>query len=77
MARAMTIESPPPQPSPRVPAVIAGFPTQVEAYEVGETTLGLVSVRDLERHVDRERLLHDETSVPRCSRWVAASGWSR
>lgn len=49
---------------PRIPAVIAGFPTQVEAYDLAGLSIGLVSVRDLERHLDRERLLLDDTVQP-------------
>jgi predicted nicotinamide N-methyase len=47
-----------------VPAVIAGFATQVEAYDLGRFTVGLVTVRDLERHVDRDQLLRDPGVVP-------------
>ena len=59
----------------RVPAIIAGFPTQVEAFDVAGTTIGLVTVRDLEQHVDRERLLHDESSVP--PYWAMVWGGAR
>ena len=58
-----------------VPAIIAGFPTQVEAFDVAGTTIGLVTVRDLEQHVDRERLLHDESSVP--PYWAMVWGGAR
>jgi predicted nicotinamide N-methyase len=50
--------------SPEIPAIIAGFPTQVEAFDIAGEPLALVTVRDLEQHVDREQLLHDETTVP-------------
>ncbi len=50
--------------SASVPAMIAGFPTQVEALDVAGTTVALVTVRDLEQHVDRDRLLHDDSVVP-------------
>lgn len=56
-----------PQPAvgrPRIPAVIAGFPTQVEAFDLGGVSVGLVSVRDLEQHVDRNQLLHDDVQPP-------------
>ena len=49
---------------PSIPAAIGGFPTHVQAYDLGPYTIGLVSVRDLEGRVDRERLLQDETLVP-------------
>lgn len=64
-----------PRASHAVPALIAGFPTQVEAFDVAGTTIGLVSVRDLEQHVDRERLLHDESSVP--PYWALVWGGAR
>jgi len=63
------------QPAFAVPAMIAGFPTQVEAYEIDGATIGLVTVRNLEQHVDRERLLHDETSVP--PYWAMVWGGAR
>jgi predicted nicotinamide N-methyase len=44
--------------------MIAGFATQIEAFELGATTIGVVCVRDLERHVDRERLLSDDGVEP-------------
>lgn len=47
-----------------IPAIIAGFPTQVEAFDVAGAQIGLVTVRDLEQHVDREQLLHDDSTVP-------------
>lgn len=50
--------------SHEIPSIIAGFPTQVEAFDIGGTTIALVTVRDLEQHVDREQLLHDEATVP-------------
>lgn len=55
--------------------MIAGFPTQVEAYDLEGFTLGLVTVRNLEQHVDRERLLHDETCVP--PYWAMVWGGAR
>jgi predicted nicotinamide N-methyase len=58
-----------------VPAIIAGFPTQVEAYDLEAFTVGLVTVRNLEQQVDRERLLHDETSVP--PYWAIVWGGAR
>lgn len=58
-----------------VPATIAGFPTRVEPFEVAGSTLALVTVRDLEQHVDRERLLHDETAVP--PYWAMVWGGAR
>ncbi len=58
-----------------VPAVIAGFTTTVEDLDVAGATIRLVTVRDLERHVDRERLLHDETSVP--PYWALVWGGAR
>lgn len=64
----------PTSPNP-VPTVIAGFPTTIEGIEVAGTTIRLVTVRDLERHVDRERLLHDETSVP--PYWALVWGGAR
>lgn len=59
----------------RVPAIIAGFPTQVEAYDVESTSIGLVTVRNLEQHVDRDRLLHDESTVP--PYWAMVWGGAR
>jgi len=59
----------------QIPAIIAGFPTQVEAYDLDAFTVGLVTVRNLEQHVDRERLLHDETSVP--PYWAMVWGGAR
>jgi len=64
----------PTSPDP-VPTVIAGFPTTVEDIDVAGTMIRLVTVRDLERHVDRERLLHDETSVP--PYWALVWGGAR
>ena len=58
-----------------VPAIIAGFPTQVQAFDVGGRPIPLVTVRDLEQHVDRERLLHDETVVP--PYWALVWGGAR
>jgi predicted nicotinamide N-methyase len=49
---------------PSIPAAIGGFPTHVQAYDLGPYTIGLVSVRDLEGQLDREHLLRDETVVP-------------
>ena len=63
------------KPAYSVPALIAGFPTQVEAHDLDGARLGLVSVRNLEQHVDRERLLHDETSVP--PYWAMVWGGAR
>lgn len=60
---------------PGIPAIIAGFPTQVEAFDVGGQQIPLVTVRDLEQHVDRERLLHDETVVP--PYWALVWGGAR
>lgn len=60
---------------PDIPARIAGYPTQVEAFEFGELAIRLVTVLDLERHVDRERLLHDESTVP--PYWALVWGGSR
>lgn len=50
--------------SQEIPAIIAGFPTQIEAFDIAGTPIALVTVRDLEQHVDREQLLHDESTVP-------------
>ena len=50
--------------SHEIPAIIAGFPTQIEAFDIAGTPIALVTVRDLEQHVDREQLLHDESTVP-------------
>jgi predicted nicotinamide N-methyase len=47
-----------------IPAIIADFPTQVESFDVAGVGLAVVTVRDLEQHVDREQLLHDEHVVP-------------
>lgn len=58
-----------------VPPIIAGFPTTIEDQDVAGTTIRLVTVCDLERHVDRERLLHDETSVP--PYWALVWGGAR
>ncbi|MEW6269429.1 MAG: methyltransferase domain-containing protein [Thermodesulfobacteriota bacterium] len=58
-----------------VPAIIAGFPTQVEAYDLDAFKIGLVTVRNLEQHVDRDRLLHDETTVP--PYWAMVWGGAR
>jgi predicted nicotinamide N-methyase len=55
--------------------MIAGFPTQVEAFDLDGATIGLVTVRNLEGHVDRERLLHDESSVP--PYWAMVWGGAR
>jgi predicted nicotinamide N-methyase len=44
--------------------MIAGFATQIEAFELGAATIGIVCVRDLERYVDRERLLGDDGVEP-------------
>jgi len=63
------------KPAYAVPAIIAGFPTQVEAYDVQGTMIGLVTVRDLEQHVDREQMLHDESSVP--PYWALVWGGAR
>ncbi|MBM4242722.1 MAG: methyltransferase [Deltaproteobacteria bacterium] len=60
---------------PAVPAIIAGFPTLVEAFEVAGTPIALVTVRDLEQHVDRELLLHDESTVP--PYWALVWGGAR
>lgn len=46
------------------PPIIGGFPTQMESFDVAGSVIRLVTVRDLEQHVDRERLLHDDTLVP-------------
>jgi len=58
-----------------VPATIAGFPTSLESFEVAGHPISLVTVRDLERYVDRERLLHDETVVP--PYWAMVWGGAR
>jgi predicted nicotinamide N-methyase len=63
------------KPAYAVPAIIAGFPTQVEAHEVSGTRIGLVTVRNLEQHVDRDQLLHDESSVP--PYWALVWGGAR
>ena len=63
------------RPAVAVPAIIAGFPTQVEAYDVSGSRIGLVTVRNLEQHVDREQLLHDERSVP--PYWALVWGGAR
>ena len=47
-----------------IPAMIAGFATQIDAFDLGSATIGVVCVRDLERHVDRDRLLGDEAIEP-------------
>lgn len=60
---------------PSVPAMIAGYPTQVEAFDLEAFTLALVTVRDLEQHVDPERLLHDESAVP--PYWAMVWGGAR
>ncbi|HEY8517522.1 MAG TPA: methyltransferase domain-containing protein [Candidatus Binatia bacterium] len=58
-----------------VPAIIAGYPTQVEAFDLDAFTIGLVTVRNLEQHVDRDRLLNDETLVP--PYWAMVWGGAR
>lgn len=58
-----------------VPAIIAGYPTQVEAFDVAGATIALVTVRDLEQHVDRDELLHDESTVP--PYWALVWGGAR
>lgn len=58
-----------------IPSIIAGFPTQVEAFDVAGVPVALVTVRDLERHVDREQLLHDERTVP--PYWALVWGGAR
>lgn len=63
------------KPAYAVPAIIAGFPTQVEAYDVRGKIIGLVSVRNLEQHVDRDQLLHDEATVP--PYWALVWGGAR
>ena len=62
-------------PDQGVPAMIAGFPTKVEAFAVGGRRIPLVTVRDLEQHVDREQLLHDESTVP--PYWALVWGGAR
>ena len=61
--------------SPAVPSIIAGFPTQVEAFDIAGARIGLVTVRDLEQHVDRDQLLHDESTVP--PYWALVWGGAR
>lgn len=58
-----------------IPAWIAGFPTQVESFDVAGHAIDLVTVRDLEQHVDRERLLHDDSVVP--PYWALVWGGAR
>ena len=60
----MTAPDRPPPARSGVPPVLAGLPTQVETFGVAGIPVRLVTVRDLERHVDRDRLLHDESVVP-------------
>jgi predicted nicotinamide N-methyase len=58
-----------------VPAIIAGFPTQVEAFDIAGEPIALVTVRDLEQHIDREQLLHDDRIVP--PYWALVWGGAR
>lgn len=54
-----------PPTSPRaVPAMIAGYPTVIVAHDVGPIDVALVSVDDLETHVDRDRILRGEGGDP-------------
>jgi predicted nicotinamide N-methyase len=70
----MTPDRTSPTTSP-VPSVVAGLPTQVETFDVAGLTIQIVTVRDLEQHVDRDRLLHDESVVP--PYWALVWGGAR
>ncbi len=48
----------------QIPATIAGYPTQVEAFDLGALNVPLVTVRDLEGRLDRQRLLSDDAYAP-------------
>jgi predicted nicotinamide N-methyase len=48
----------------RIPSIIAGYPTEVVAYDLGAISVGLASVQDLESRLDRQRLLCDDGYEP-------------
>ena len=48
----------------RIPAVIAGWPTEVRSFHMGNTAVELVGVASLESQLDRERLLRDDEFEP-------------
>ena len=48
----------------RIPTVIAGWPTEVRSFRMGNTAVELVGVASLESQLDRERLLRDDDFEP-------------
>ena len=54
----------PSKPGAEIPDSIGGFRTRIELVDPKGLAIELVTVRDLESRLDRDRLLHDDAYVP-------------
>ena len=54
----------PSKPGAEIPDSIGGFRTRIELVDPEGLAIELVTVRDLESRLDRDRLLHDDAYVP-------------